>query len=63
MDEEYFTAEAMYAQQIAEFEAEQEWEMATSKIAQYDPYEDFEERDDFEGYIDYYAEASLFGEE
>ena len=45
--DEFFTAEAMYAQQMAEFTAEQEWEMAMSKIAQYDPYE-YEDEDPFD---------------
>jgi hypothetical protein len=60
MDEEYYTAETYYNEQMAEFTAEQEWEKMQEKLAPFDPYE-YEDGD--ESYIDYYAEASLFGEE
>lgn len=63
MDEEYFTAETYYAMQMAEFEAEQEWEQAMEKLAPFDPYEyeDEELQDPYDGREDIGMEAGLFG--
>jgi len=38
--EEFYTAETYYAIQMAEFQAEQEWEKAMEKLEPFDPYED-----------------------
>jgi len=49
--------------QMAEFEAEQEWEQAMEKLAPFDPYEyeDEELQDPYDGREDIGMEAGLFG--
>jgi len=61
--DEFYTAETYYAMQMAEFEAEQEWEQAMEKLAPFDPYEyeDEELQDPYDGREDIGMEAGLFG--